>query len=794
MTERGRAIGVIETLARVWLDPKRRTNAAIALLTFLVITGAALYGAVPTGLPDPVPASAPPTAFSSERALEHVRVIAREPHPMGSPENEAVREYLLEKLSALGLEPEVQKATAANCCFYGGAFGAGTPENVLARLEGTARGKAFLVTAHYDSVSIAPGASDDGAGVAAMLETIRALKEEPPLKNDVIFLFTDGEEPGMLGARAFADSHPWAEDVGTVLNLEARGNTGAARMFETSDESGWVIREFAKAAPYPFGNSGDAAGYEFSGSDTDLSVFMDAGWSGMNVAYAEGITHYHTRLDTVEELDERSLQHLGSYTLALTRHFGDVSLDHTKAPDEIYFNLLGSVVHYPGGWAVPLMAVVALLFVGVVVLGFRRRQLTLGGIALGFLALLGSMIVAALGVYLVWALIRVLYPGENMWALQYKAPLFWIGFAGLTVAITAALYVGFSKKIWVANLAVGALLWWLVSTVLTSVFFPPGSFLYTWPLLFSLLGLGALFALGDRPARAWYPFAVLALGAIPAVLVFAPAVYGVTFIQGLLPVAVPAFAVMIVLLLGLLVPHLGLIAKPNEWVLPGAGAVLGLGLLVAGTLTAGFDARHPKPNNIFYALNADTEQAIWASYDEAPDAWTAQFLGADAQKESVNDYLGASEPLLHTEAPPVSLEAPDVELLDDSTSDGVRTLRVRITPPPRANLLAVTADAEERVVRAAVDGERLPDDSSGSGEPPARVLYYWSPPPGGVELTLEVEGTEPLTLTARAVMPGLPTIPGESYRDRPPHMMPHRYENRTLVSKSFTFTARSLSE
>src|SRR5919202_6024012 len=230
---------------RTLRSPKLGTNAAIALLMFLVITGAALYGAIPTGLPDPVPASAPPTEFSSERALEHVRAIAREPHPMGSPENEAARDYLLEELSALGLEPEVQRATAVTCCSHRGAFGAGTPENVLARLEGTAKGgKAFLVTAHYDSVSTGPGASDDGAGVAAMLETIRALKAGPPLKNDVIFLFTDGEEPGLLGAKAFVDDHPWAKDVGAVLNLEADGNTGAARLFETSDDNGWVIRQF----------------------------------------------------------------------------------------------------------------------------------------------------------------------------------------------------------------------------------------------------------------------------------------------------------------------------------------------------------------------------------------------------------------------------------------------------------------------------------------------------------------------------------------------------------------------
>jgi hypothetical protein len=777
------------------------TNALIALLTLVLVTGAALYGVVTSAtlygaVPDPVPASAPPTEFSSGRALEHVRVIAREPHTMGSPENAAVRDYLVGELSALGFEPEVQKTIAAHYFFVDGFAEAGTPENVLARLEGTADGaKAFLLMAHYDSVSTAPGAGDDGAGVAAMLETSRALKAGPPLKNDVIFLFTDGEERGLLGARAFVESHPWAEDVGVVLNLEARGNTGPVIMYRTNDENGWLIREFAKATPYPFATSDTAAFYAFSGGGSDLRVFMDSGLAGMDVAFTEGHAHYHTPLDNPKELDERSLQHMGSYALALTRHFGNVSLDHTKAPDEVYFNVSRFMVHYPEGWAPPLMAFVVLLFVAVAAFGFKRRHLTFGGIVLGFLALLGSMVVAALGVYLIWALIHALHPG-GIWALQYKALLFWTGFAGLSVAITATLYAGFRKKIQVANLAVGALLWWLLLTVATGVSFPPASYLFIWPLLFSLVGLGIFFALGDQATNPWFPFAALTLGAIPAVFLFVYAIYGVTATNGLfLTSAVPVFALVIVLLLGLLIPHLDLIAKPNRWVLPGAAAALGLGLLLAGSLTAGFDARHPRPNSILYALNADTGQAIWQSGDEEPDAWTAQFLGADARKGSVADYLGEAGEL-HSEAPTVELATPSIELLDDGTRGGVRTLRMRVTAPPKANVVVVETDAQ--VVGAAVNGEHLPEVTGGI---PTWTLNYWDPPSEGVELALEVKGAGPLTLTARAGTPGLPKIPGKTYRDRPPDMMPIAWnsplieqDSSTVVSKSFTFATRPGNE
>jgi acetylornithine deacetylase/succinyl-diaminopimelate desuccinylase-like protein len=56
-------------------------------------------------------------------------------------------------------------------------------------------------------------AGDDSAGIAAILETVRALRAGGPLAHDVIVFFTDGEEPGMLGAAAFVREHPWAKDA-----------------------------------------------------------------------------------------------------------------------------------------------------------------------------------------------------------------------------------------------------------------------------------------------------------------------------------------------------------------------------------------------------------------------------------------------------------------------------------------------------------------------------------------------------------------------------------------------------
>ena len=764
-------------------DSHRGREAALAVLVAVVIGAAVFYGLLPAGSPDPVAASAPPDQFSSARALEHVRVVAAAPHPMGSTRNEAVHRYLIEELGALGLPAEVQEATAVRMGIDG--LVAGKPRNVLARMEGEGGGEnAFLLVAHYDSVPTGPGASDDGAGVATMLETARALKAGPSLNNDVILLFTDGEERGLLGAQAFANGHEWASDVSVVLNLEARGNTGAARLFETSDNNGWIIRQFAKAVPYPIANSGSTTGYKLSGSDTDLTVFMDAGVPGLNIAYLEGLAHYHTRLDTVEELDERSLQHLGSYTLALTRQFGNASLDQPKASEAVFFTILGFMVHYPVGWAIPLMAFAVLLFIMVVALGLKKGELTLGGIGLGFLALLAAAICTALGSYLLWILLRTLNPTGDVWALQYHAARHWLGLASLTVAVMSGLYVALSRRVRVANLAAGALVWWLLSTVLTGMFFPPASFGVVWPLIFSLVGLGTSFFLGDRSTRPWLRFAALTLTSVPAVLVYAPAIHGMTLIAGLLltPI-VPVFAVVITLLLGLLIPHLDLIARPNRWILPSAAALIGLGLLLISTLTADFDATHPRPNSILYALNADTRSAVWASYDASVDEWTSQFLGPNAAKGSVTDHLpSASQPLLHSQAPPIALPGPTVRLLDDGMKGGVRTLRARVTGPPGASLLAIATHAQIR--GATVDGVRVPDISEEDKGEAAWNLTYWSPPADGFELVLTIADGQRATLTATAGTPELPAIPGSAHRERPPHMMPIT-EDMTMVSRSF---------
>ena len=164
----------------------------------------------------------------------HVAAISKRPHPVGSAEHAAVRDCILRTLAESGLRAEIQKATAVGQT----RSWAASTENIVARLQGSGSGKSVLLVAHYDSVPASFGASDDGAGVAALLETARVLKSLPRLKRDIVFLFTDGEELGLLGTQAFVAEHPQAENAGVVLNFEARGTSGPAILFETSKRNG----------------------------------------------------------------------------------------------------------------------------------------------------------------------------------------------------------------------------------------------------------------------------------------------------------------------------------------------------------------------------------------------------------------------------------------------------------------------------------------------------------------------------------------------------------------------------
>jgi hypothetical protein len=365
------------------------------ILTGLVILAAVILAVFRTLPPQALAKDAPAHKFSAERAIETIKVIARSPRLVGSPAYEEARAYLLAQMAAMGMETEVQDTILDGV----------QVENTLGRLEGTESMDAVLLTAHLDSVPTSPGATDNASGVAVILETVRALRADAPLRNTVIVLITGPEETGSYGASAFVTQHPWAEEVRLVVNVDAGGLSGPSILAATGADAGWLIAQAAGVIPDPIGSSAIEA---LGSPATDYTLgFRKAGWLGFdfNLSWSKRI---HCPLDNVDNLNPASLQHQGEHMLAVVRHFGNIPLEIPRIPRPVYFDILGlTMVHYPEAWAIFILLGAFLLFAGVLALGFRRKCLTIRGMGLGALVLLVSMLtVPVLLAVIQWAIIE----------------------------------------------------------------------------------------------------------------------------------------------------------------------------------------------------------------------------------------------------------------------------------------------------------------------------------------------------------------------------------------------------
>jgi hypothetical protein len=764
----------------------------LAAFLLLALAGVALLSLYAVKAPDAVPAHAPAGQFSAGRAMQHVREIAQAPHAMGTRAHARVRAYLVDRQQSLGLQPQVQEATVATPPQRNGTQ-VGHVYNVVGRLPGTGRGKAVLVMAHYDSQPNTPGAGDDGAGVAAVLEVARALREGPPLRNDVIFLLTDGEEYGLFGAQAFL-RHPWAKEVGLVINLEGRGNRGPSLSFEISPGNGWIVQEMAKVAPYPFASSLMYEVYRHMPNYTDFTVFKERGYSGINSGFIEGFVHYHKMTDSADRLDPRSLQHHGSNALALVKHFGNLPLEGTKAEDRIFFNPLGSwLIHYPAALNLPGVVLTALLVVATVILGLKKKVFTLPQGAAGFFLYL-LVVIAVVGLFVpLNALVVRFLPYWHAGNGVYNTAGFFVAYVllalGLLVLVTGPLL----RRLPVYALLTGAYLLWLVLLLALFALIPAAAYVLLFPLLFGATGTLAVLGTGlyQQPARLGYALVLLAT-ALPAVCILMPLVQQF-FIAFSLQMPVPS-VVLLALLTGLLLPLVATVA--------GAFTVRGIPLLPLGLLLLGgaltvhsIQAERPGPDqplhsHVGYYLDKDGETAYWASAFQTVDDWNRQFF-KEALGSPTDFYPHAPHTQLRGKAEAAPLAAPVAEVLHDSTAGGERHLRLRLRSVREAAHLEMILLLREvdALLQATLLGEPLALAPVGTKEGGTAFYVKLNGLPVTKEATLAVrlrEGTAlRLVLYDQSLQLPLPLV---KY-PMPPHVVPEqgRESNITVVKKTYTY-------
>lgn len=485
--------------------PSKRAAAPAAWAALIL---AALLGIAPLIPPPAAGPSAEPTEFSARRALAHISAIAEQPRPIGSRANQAARAAIVAELRSLGLEPVLQTFVVPD---YYGTRQEVPVVNVMARIAGSGSTGAVALVGHYDTTPETPGANDNAAAVAAVLETARALLAGEQLRNDVILLLTDGEEPApRYGANAFVAEHPWAADVGFVVNLEAIGRGGPSSLIAAVGPNRWVIDQYAAAVSHPAAFSFlTKTGELIGGSSTDLAPFREAGVAGLETAYLHGSSVYHTPADSLERVSLRTVQHHGANLLAVTRQIGSADLDEPVAGEAMAFFTVGrsAVILYPAIWDFVIAAGgAALLIVAIRLIGRWRRTLRAARNAL--LISLG----AAVAITLLWLPLA----GARDTMGVFESYLYLAALILLIAGIVGAAARRFPGSAGGAAEAAGVVAMWSAFGLVAAGAAPGVGYLFVWP---AVSGSGFLLAGALRPPSRRQRFArLVVVGSITLVL------------------------------------------------------------------------------------------------------------------------------------------------------------------------------------------------------------------------------------------------------------------------------------
>ena len=635
----------------------------------------------------------PKTEFSTERALIPLKEITKAPHYVGTEENKRVREFLIQSLKDLGLNPETQQGYILNEK-YGRMD---QPVNIVAKLKGTESGKALLVFSHYDSAGIPSfGASDAGSGVVAILESLRAFNasgKQP--KNDIIILFTDAEEVGLVGAKLFVREHRWAKDVGLSLNFESRGSGGPSSMIvETNQGNKNLIKGFMEANPeYPVTSSLLYSVYKMLPNDTDSTILREEGdIDGLFFAFIDDHFDYHTAGDNFERMDRNSLEHQGSYLMPLLTYFADADLCLIKSSEDyVYTNFpVINMIAYPFGWVMPMQIFAILFFIALLVLGFKTKKLNLKSVLKGFVPFLLSLVATFIVGFFGWSILLKIYPHytEILHGFTYNGHAYIGFFVSLSLALCWFLYSKFQKEETTANIFVAPLFLWLIINILLAVYLK-GAAYFILPFYCALVSFWILIKKETSSAL------VHLLLATPAILIFSPLIQ--TFPVGLGLETIVLSTVFTVLVFGLLLSFLSTFAHKKR-----ASTVFmftALCLFIFAHATSDFTEDRKKPNSLLYVQDLDAKKAYWFTYDTILDDWTKTYIGSDPKEASTLFNSAArskynSGYTFATEAPHYDIPHYQATTTQDTLIRDQRKVSLKFLAEKKAAVLLLYVDQE----------------------------------------------------------------------------------------------------
>ena len=633
----------------------KRASFLLGLALLLILGAMALKGQLATA--PGLRTETPPGAFDTARAVARLKRILGEerPHPVDSAANDAVRARLVAELYALGLRPRLTDDLVCNGSAKARSIACARVRNVVASL-GPATGKHVLMVSHYDSTPAGPGAADDGIGVAVMLETAAQLSGRK-LARPVSFLFNEGEEIGLLGARAFLNSDPLAARISHAVNLEARGVTGPALMFETSRPNAAPVELYRRTAERPAANSLSTDFYKMVPNSTDVAVFEERPWAILNFAIIGNETRYHSPGDTLAALEPRSVQHMGDQALAAM-----LALAAGKAPEarseRLFADLLGrSLIVLPVELGIALMA---LLLLVTAFFAWNRR----GGMSRGAAAVVAAMAAAAALAFLGQLLIGLFRPGDY-WRGHPDIIAAAVDTTALAAALAAILFI--ARPIAADRLRVAFWLVYLILGAVMSSVAPGGAIFFLFPPLLVCTGL---------VASRWFPTAERIAGIAATFLLFVQLAPVLHLMQVLLDFSAAwTFAPLAaIIILPALIELRALLAPPLQRPALAVAAVLALAAWAATALAPAYTEDRKQRFAIEHVRGANGKWRWMISNDGAP--LPGALAAHDFKSGTKVPYSTRSR--WSAAAPAAPISEPRIEKIAERQVRGRRILRLRI--------------------------------------------------------------------------------------------------------------------
>ena len=628
------------------------------------------------------------TGFSVENALNHLKVITKEPHYTSSYYHQEVQNYIINELDKMGLETEIQNQVVLSSRRVGT-----NAANIIGTIKGSGSGKSLLLLTHYDSSAHSSfGASDAGSGIATILEGVRAFlsKNIIPL-NDIHVVFTDAEEIGLLGAEAFVKNHKLIDNVGLVLNFEARGSGGPSYMLmETNGMNSKLISEFANANPrFPAANSLMYSIYKMLPNDTDLTVFREqANINGFNFAFIGDHFDYHTSLDTYERLDRNTLLHQADYFMSMVNHFSKSDLSNLNSDvDYVYANFpFLKLIYFSNSWIYPLLILSAIFFLVLIFLGLVLNKLQLDGILNGIIPFIISLFVCISLTVVLWNFIVFFNPehADMLHGFTYNGYFYIFGFIFLNLFCLLLIYRSFFNKFSGLNLIIFPVLFWIIINLLISLFLK-GAAYFIIPVYFVLFSILAAFMLDLKANKLMIVWTCLS---IPLIYMFAPQLKMFPVGLGLKNLFISS--VLLILVFSLLLPIFSNYSHKKHMI-----SLMGLAtlfLFFMAFINNGFDEENKKPNSIVYYTDIDKAESFWMSYDKNLDDFTKQFLGENPSTDvdkfvTRSKYSTSYRYINETDYRDIAFST--VEVLTDSVYENKRKVSISVIPQRKINSLQV---------------------------------------------------------------------------------------------------------